>query len=100
MTTADAIFAAAQGDIFAALGTDATVQRGANAAVPVRVVVTDSEETTGQHSQRIGNERHLQFIKAAWDPKAGDLVTIAGVAQRVHRIVKDDGHVVEVVVHG
>lgn len=96
----DTAMPAANASMFAALGVDASVVRGVAAAVTVRVVPIDSEETIGHHHQVTGNDRHLLFIKADWDPAPGDQVTIGAKVQTVGRKLKDDGYVAEVAIRG
>lgn len=86
--------------IFAALGVDATVQRGAAAPVPVRVVKRDGVARVGEYGQVIGTARHVSFRRAEWQPARGDVVVIDGPSQTVEAIVEDDGYAVEVVVNG
>ena len=86
--------------MLAVLGTDATVQRGADPAVPVRIVVHDGVSRVGQYGQVLGRNTVVDFLRSVWTPKRGDVVTIDGVARAVENIEADDGIVVTAVLHG
>jgi len=97
---AAAIFADAHADLFDALGVDAFVQRGTDAALPVRVVVEDGVARVGEYGQVIGRNTLVNFLRAQWVPVRGDAVTIDGVSRKVDSIDTDDGMVCRVVLHG
>lgn len=100
MTLATNPFVDAHADLMSALGTDATVQRGTDAAVPVRVVVHDGVARVGEYGQVVGRNTRVDFLRSSWQPQRGDLVTIDGVARKVETIDSDDGIVVQAVLHG
>jgi len=95
-----ATFGEAHADLFDALGVDAFVQRGTDAAVPVRVVVEDGVARVGEYGQVVGRNTCINFLRAQWLPVRGDLVTIDGNARKVDAMDIDDGIVVRVVLHG
>jgi hypothetical protein len=97
---ATAIFTDAHADLFDALGVDAFVQRGADAPVPVRVVVEDGVARVGEYGQVIGRNTCVNFLRAQWIPARADLVTIDGSTRKVDAIDTDDGIVARVVLHG
>lgn len=86
--------------IFDTLATDASIVRGTAAAVAVRVIVEDGMEKVGQYGQVIGRVTKVSFMKSAWAPARGDVLTLNGVARAVEAIDSDDGYVVGVVLHG
>jgi len=94
------IFADAHVDLFDALGIDAFVQRGTDAAVPVRVVVEDGVARVGDYGQVIGRNTLANFLRAQWVPARGDLLTIDGNTRKVESTDTDDGIVARVVLHG
>lgn len=100
MSDGRAAFVDAHASLMDALGTDATVQRGSDAAVPVRVVVRDGMARVGQYGQVAGRNTLVDFLRSAWQPKRGDLVTIDGVTRPVEDIDVDDGIAVTAVLHG
>lgn len=100
MNGAAAIFADAHADLFDALGVDAFVQRGADPALPVRVVVEDGVARVGEYGQVIGRNTMVNFLRVQWVPARGDLVTIDGGTRKVDAIDTDDGIVARVVLHG
>lgn len=100
MNDAAAVFAEAHVDLFDALGVDAFVQRGTDAAVPARVVVEDGVARVGEYGQVVGRNTHVSFLRAQWVPVRGDLLTIDGATRKVESIDTDDGIVARVVLHG
>ncbi|HEX7113201.1 MAG TPA: hypothetical protein VF216_12215 [Mizugakiibacter sp.] len=98
--TAAAVFADAHAALFAALGVDATVQRGAAAPAAVRVIVRDGVARIGEYGQVLGRARHVSFNRAQWQPARGDVVVIGGDTRTVEAIESDDGYAVEAVLHG
>lgn len=93
-------FVDAHADLLSALGTDATVQRGNDAAVPVRVVVHDGVARVGEYGQVVGRQTLVDFLRSNWQPQRGDLVTIDGTTRKVESIDSDDGIVATAVLHG
>jgi hypothetical protein len=100
MTDGRAAFVDAHASLMDALGTDATVQRGSDAAVPVRVVVRDGVSRLGQYGQVVGRNTVVSFLRSQWQPKREDVLTLDGVARKVEAIDEDDGIAVTVVLHG
>lgn len=79
------------------IGFDATVQRGAAPAVPVRVSKRDEVDRFGETASIATRERVIGFHRETWLPKRGDVLTLDGEGPRiVEAIVSDDGYLVEV----
>lgn len=100
MTDANALFAAADVDIFDALAQDETVQRGTDTPVPVRVVVAKGVKRYGDLGQVIGRVTTVDFLASQWQPEVGDVLTLDTGTKKVAAIEDDDGFVVKVVLHG
>lgn len=100
MSEADAIFEGMDDDLFVDFGDDATVQRGAAAAVPVRVVLTRGVEKLGDYGQVIARVTTAMFRNREWQPKQGDVLTLASGTRKVDTIDSDDGLVTVAVLHG
>lgn len=93
-------FDAMTSDLFDQFADPCTVVRGSADAVTARCVVEDGVAKIGQYGQVIATITRASFIKAEWDPKPRDVVTIDSVARKVEAIDSDDGLVVQVVLHG
>ena len=61
-------------DLFETFGVDATVVRGAAAAVPVRAIVKHGVQQFGEYGQVIGRATTVDFQLAQWTPEQGDVV--------------------------
>jgi hypothetical protein len=94
-------FATACDTIFAGdCARDATIQRGTDQPVALRVVVDDGVAKVGQYGQVIGRVSKVSFLRAEWPPARGDILTIDGQARKIEAIDSDDGYIVEAVLHG
>lgn len=100
MSEFDDAMAAADLDLFDAFGQDATVQRGAAAAVDVRVVLEDGVQVLGDYGQVVGTVTQASFINDQWEPQQGDVLALASGTRKVDKIVENDGLVTTVVLHG
>lgn len=100
MTDGRAAFVDAHASLMDVLGTDATVQRGSDAAVPVRVVVHDGVARVGEYGQVVGRRTLVDFLRSQWTPQRGDVLTLDGLDRKVEAIDTDDGMVVTAVLHG
>ena len=74
MSFDDAFAADALVDLYAEFGVDATVQRGAAAPAPARIVVNYGQEVYGEYGQVVGRVTEVRFQCAQWMPAQGDLV--------------------------
>jgi hypothetical protein len=99
LSEADAIFEGMDDDLFVAFGDDASIQRGAAAAVPVRVVLTRGVEL-GDYGQVIARVTTAMFRNREWQPKQGDVLVVGAVTRKVDTIDSDDGLVTVAVLHG
>lgn len=92
------IAAAGMDDVlFEAFGEDATVVRGSDDAVPVRVVIERGVEVFGDYGQCIGRVTHTSFRNVEWTPRKGDQLTLASGTRKVEAISSDDGFVTKAV---
>lgn len=101
----DAFFAtAALPSIFAAMGVDATVQRGAAAPVPVRIVVTRNEARLGEYGQVVARVDTVDMQLSQWQPQQGDVVAwsdhLGSHSKALTAEIEDDGFVAKAVLHG
>ena len=94
------VFSAAGAIVFETLGVVAQVQRPSSSSTSIRLVVRDGVERLGEFQQVIGRARHVVARNADWVFRRGDLVAIEGRLQPVEAIIRDDGLVNEVVLHG
>lgn len=98
---ADAAFADMHADLFQVFGRDAFVQRGADAAVPVVVVLDQGVQRYGSNGEVVATVDVVSFQALEWVPQGGDLVTIgAGWSKRVDTLQDNDGFVSTAVMHG
>ncbi len=86
--------------LFEAFAVPATIQRGAAAPVPVDVVVDEGQQVQGEFGQVTGQVTVVQVRVAQFRMAARDVVTIGGVARPVVSLLRDDGYVVQGVLHG
>lgn len=100
MSQADAAFASMDDTLFDVFGDAGTVQRGADPAVAVRVVLTRGAARFGEYGQMAGRVTTADFLAAEWQPQSGDVLTAGALVRKVESIESDDGHVVRVVLYG
>lgn len=90
--------------LYAEYGVDATVQRGADAPVPVRVIVDYAVRTMGELGQMVGEQDQASFMVAQWRPAKGDVLVWANrfgpATKRVTSLITDDGLEAVVVIRG
>lgn len=91
-------------EMYAAFGVDAQVTRGADAGVPVRIIVNRGEVRLGEYGQAVGLVDSVSFLYEQWKPKQGDVVVwsdrLGAHSKRVERPRRDDGLEVEVTLNG
>ena len=97
---ADAAFAAAHDALFAVFGEPAIVRRGRGTPVPVRVVITYNVSELGDYSQGLARVTTVTFRRREWSPRSGDILHVPDGRLRIDRVLRDDGLVVETVLHG
>jgi hypothetical protein len=86
--------------LFDAFAEPATVQRGAEPAVPVDVVIDEGRQILGEFGQVVAQVRVASFRVAQFRPAANDVLTIGVTSRAVERILSDDGFVAEAVLYG
>ncbi|MBT2750004.1 MULTISPECIES: hypothetical protein [unclassified Lysobacter] len=86
--------------VFDTLGVVALVQRAGSPPVRSQLIVRDGVERLGEFQQVIGRARHVVVRNRDWTFRRGDTVTLDGRSQAVEALVRDDGLVNEVVLHG
>lgn len=100
MSDFDAAVADMDAVLFDAFGEDATAQRGADAPVSVRVVLTRGVERFGDYGQVVGRVTVADLRNSVWVAKPGDVLHLASGDRTVASIESDDGVVTRVVLHG
>jgi hypothetical protein len=100
VSDADLAFADLHTDLFDVFGRDGTVQRGAAAAVPVRVVIDRGIERYGTNGEVVAIVTVVSFKAAQWIPSAGDIVTVGAWSKKVDVLDSDDGYVTKAVMYG
>ena len=100
MSEADDTFDTMHADLFEAVGEDATAQRGADPAVPVRVIVDRGVVRLGEYGEAVGRVDVVSFMRDQWIPKQGDVITIGASARKVDTLEADDGFVSKASLHG
>lgn len=86
--------------IFDEFGEDATVQRGTDPAVPVRIFVERGAAKFGDMGEVVGYATTVSFRNSEWVPKPGDLLTFTGGTRELQSVEKDDGYVTDAVLYG
>ena len=100
MSDFDAAVAEMDETLFTEFGDDATVQRGADAPVALRVFVERGVEKIGDFGQVVARVTKVTFRNSDWQPLQGDVVTLGGGARAVDSVETDDGYATSVVLHG
>ncbi|HDS1834380.1 TPA: hypothetical protein QEM98_000465 [Stenotrophomonas maltophilia] len=100
MSDADLAFADLHADLFEVFGQDGTVQRGGDAAVPVRVVIDRGVERYGTNGEVVATVTVVSFMVAQWMPSAGDVVAVGAWSKKVDVLDSDDGYVAKAVMYG
>lgn len=101
----DAFFAtAALPAMFDAVGVDATVQRGAAAPVPLRIVVNRNVARLGEYGQVVAHVQTVDLQLAQWHPQQGDVIAwtdhLGTHSKALTAEIEDDGFVATAVLHG
>lgn len=86
--------------VFGAFAEPATVQRGAAAPVDVEVVIDEGQQVQGEFGQVTGQVTVVHVRVDQFRLAVRDVVTARGVARPVVSILRDDGFVVQGVLHG
>lgn len=86
--------------LFEAFAIDASVVRGSDPAVPVRVVIDQGVERLGEYGQVVARVTLASFRNVEWKPQPGDVLTLNGVERAIDDIDSDDGYVSKAVLHG
>lgn len=91
-------------ELFEAFGIDATVQRGADAAVPVLVIINRAQARLGEFGQVVARVDTVEFMLSQWSPQQGDRVVwtdrMGTAAKSVTSEIDCDGFVAKAVLHG
>jgi hypothetical protein len=93
-------FVSASSELFAAMGEQGTVTRGAGGPVVVQLYVDDAVQDVGQYGRVVGSKRVVSALNTDWLLARGDIVTVRGRTAKVDEILTDDGIVNTVVLHG
>lgn len=86
--------------LFEAFAVPATIQRGASAPVSVDVVVDEGQQVQGEFGRVTGQVTVVHVQVAQFRAAVGDQVTLNSVARPIVAIQRDDGFVVQAVLHG
>lgn len=81
-------------------GEDATVQRGTDAAVPVRVFVQRGVQKLGEFGQVVARVHTATFQNSQWEPAQGDVLVYSTGTRKIESIDSDDGFMTVAVLHG
>lgn len=100
MTAFDDAMSTADVALFGVFGVDATAQRGADAPVPVTVVIDHNVEVLGEHGQVVQRVDRISLRNSEWVAQQGDVVVIGAKSRKVDRPLDDDGLVNTAVLHG
>lgn len=104
MSFDDDVFGPMHASLFETFGVDATVTRGADAAVPARVVVSRDQEMLGEHGQYVQRVDVIETLVAEWTPSQGDVFAwtdrLGNHSRKVDKRISDDGFVAKAVLHG
>lgn len=100
MSDFDAEIAAMDETLFDEFGDDATVQRGADAPVALRVFVERGVEKLGDYGQVVARVTKVTFRNSEWIPQQGDVVSLPGLTRKVESTELDDGYVTTAVLNG
>lgn len=104
MSFDDDVFGPMHDSLFATFGVDATVQRGAAAAVPVRIIVNRDQQQLGEYGQAVARVTTIDTRTAEWQPEQGDIFAwtdrLGAHSKRVAKPLADDGFVCSAVLHG
>lgn len=99
-------FAGMHEDLFDEYGQNGSIVRGANAPVPVRVIVNEGVERVGEYGQSIGHVMVVHFLVSEFRPQQRDVLTLLDTlgetvwTKPVASVDKGDGYVVQAVMHG
>lgn len=90
--------------VFDTFGCDATVVRGTNAPVSVRIVVNYGSPRYGEFGQIVGSSTTVDFLRSQWRPEQGDVLTwtdhLGAQTRPVSALDTDDGYIVKAVLRG
>lgn len=101
MSEFDSVMGEADEVLFEAFGETATVQRGADAPVPVTVYVERGVVAqTDAYGRPTGRVTRASFRNSEWEPKAGDVLVLATGPHTIEVIESDDGSVSVAVLYG
>lgn len=91
-------------DLFETFGMDATVKRGTDAAVAVRVIVNRDQQQLGEYGQVVARVTTVDFMVAQWEPKQSDVLVwtdrLGTHTKKIQKPEDNDGFVVKAVLHG
>lgn len=86
--------------LFEVFAVPATIQRGAAAPVSVDVIVDEGQQVQGDFGRVTSQVTVVHMQVAQFRAAVGDQVTIGGVSRPIVALQRDDGFVVEAVLHG
>ena len=90
--------------LFDTFGVDATVQRGAAAALPVRIIVNRGVPRYGEYGQVVGTSTVVDMQLSQWQPQQGDVLAwtdrLGAHSKTISAEIDGDGMVAKAVLHG
>lgn len=90
--------------LFDTFGVDATVQRGAAAPQPVRIIVNRNVPRYGDYGQVVGTSTVVDMQLAQWHPQQGDVLAwtdrLGAHNKTISAEIDGDGMVAKAVLHG
>lgn len=100
----DDVFAPMHAALFDTFGVDATVERGSDALVPVRIIVNRDQARFGDYGQVVARVTELEMQVTEWVPQQGDTFRwtdrLGAHERKVDKPLENDGFVAKVVLHG
>ena len=104
MSFDDEVFGPMHSALFDTFGVDATVVRGADPAVPLRIVVNRDQQLLGEHGQVVATVTTVDTLAGEWIPTQGDVFAWAdrfgSHSRKVDKRLENDGFVAKAVLHG
>lgn len=104
MSFDDDVFGPMHSALFDTFGVDATVTRGTDPAVPVRIIVNRDQAQLGEYGQVVAVATTVDTLASQWEPKQGDVFAwtdrFGSQSRKVDRPLENDGFVAKAVLHG
>lgn len=104
MSFDDDVFGPMHSALFDTFGVDATVTRGTDPAMPVRIIVNRDQAQLGEYGQVVATVTTVDTLSPVWVPEQGDVYSwtdrFGSHSRKVDKRLEDDGFVAKAVLHG